>query len=190
MKKLFVFILFSPLFLFSQYNYPTVVSDTVVFQRFFNVTQYTAGDVVADSLHTYFTFSNIGGGRNGSRGKITSVTVIADTANATTAAVKVRFFSVSDTTNIQNAIAVDNGVYQSMFQLGNGKYLQIGDVAITLAMYGTSGGGATAAEGSATAALPYTLLNSKLYAVVIATAAYTPKKGGKIRIIVTVDRQF
>jgi len=191
MKKLFALIVLFSSFAFSQINYyPQIVTDTVRFVRYANATAYTAGDIVADSgsHYRYFTFSQIGT-INGSRGKITNVTVQMDTANATNTTVKVRFFSVSDTTGLWAAFPSDNAALQSTFEAGGGKYLLFGDVAVTLAIFGTSGGGATAAEGTATAAIPYTLLNGKLYCVVIATGAFTPKHLGTFRVTTQVDRQ-
>lgn len=190
-KLLLLFILLSSV-AFSQIGlYPLVVTDTVRFVRPANATAYTAGDVVADSgnHYRYFTFSNIGI-RNGSRGKITNVIVQMDTANATNTTVKVRFFSVSDTTGLWASIASDNAAFQSQFQpVSTGNYQWFGDVAVTMAIFGTTGGGATASEGTATAAIPYNLLNGKLYCVVLATGAFTPGHNGTFRVIVQVERQ-
>lgn len=176
---------------FSQIGlYPQFVTDTVRFVRPADTTVYTAGDIIADSgsHYKYFTFSNIGI-RNGSRGKITNVVVQMDTANETNTSLKVRFFSVSDTTGLFAAIASDNGAFQSPFQFGNGSYQWFGDVAVTLTVFGTTAAGATSSEGTATAAIPYYLLNGKLYCLLIATGAFEPKRNGVFRVIVQVERQ-
>ena len=195
MKKI-IFLLFLALLLLptlasSQDKYPTILVDTVMFTRDSNATVYASGDVMASYLSAskYFVFSNIAKATY-SRGRIVNVAVMADTANETTASVKVRFFSVTDTTGLWAAIAADNAVFQSKFAIGTGYFTPIGDVAVTLAMFGTTGGGATSAQGFATAALDYVLPNGKLYCIVLATAAYTPKAAGKIRVIVTVERQY
>lgn len=191
MKKLFLLFVLLSSVAFSQIGlYPLVVTDTVRFVRPANATAYTAGDVVADSgnHYRYFTFSNIGI-RAGSRGKITNVIVQMDTANATNTTVKVRFFSVSDTTGLWATIAADNAALQAKFQMGSGNYQLFGDVAVTMGIFGTAAGGSTVSEGNATAAIPYNLLNGKLYCIVIATGAFTPGHNGTFRVIVQVDRQ-
>jgi hypothetical protein len=166
--------------------------DTLVFVRPSAVDAYAAGDLVADSgdHYRYFSFDNVGS-KLGSRGKIITVSAMLDTANATNTTVKVRFFTVSDTTGLWTKFCADNAVFQSFFQTSAGQFIWLGDVAITLTMYGTTDGGATCAEGTATAAIPYRLIstNGKLYCAVIATGAFTPKLYGKVRIIVGVERQ-
>ena len=171
----------------------SVFVDTSVFVRPSAVTAYTTGDLVADSgdHNRYFSFSNVGN-RVGSRGEILTVSVMLDTANATTTTVKIRFFTVSDTTGLWAKFCADNGVFQSFFQSPAGHYVWIGDVAVTLTMYGTTGGGATCAEGTGTADLPYKLLdtNGTLYYAVIATGGFTPKLYGKVRVIVGLERDY
>ena len=66
----------------------------------------------------------------------------------------------------------------------------IGDVAVTLTIFGTTAGGATSSEGTATASLPYYLYNGKLYCVVIATGIFDPKTNGIFRITVGANKQF
>lgn len=172
--------------------YPTNIIDTVKFTRPADTTIYTAGDIVSDSgsHYKYFTLTRIGNGRTNSHGKLTYVTVQMDTANATNTTVKVRFFAVSDTTGLYGALPVDNAAFQSKFQMGAGYYRWFGDVAVTMTIFGTTAGGATSSEGTATANIPYELLNGNLYAIVLATGAFEPGHNGKFRIIVNADRQF
>ena len=142
MKKILLIFLFAS----SAYaQYPSFTVDTVRYIRPADTTVYTSGDIVADSggHYKYFTFSKIGE-RAGARGQLTNVTVQMDTANATNTTVKVRLFTVSDTTRLWAALPVDNAVFQSQFQMGAGYYTWIGDVAVTLTIFGTTAGGATA----------------------------------------------
>lgn len=175
-----------------QTYYPTFVTDTTRFARDSNTTAYASGDIIASYLSTtkYFTFSNITSTKTNSRGKITYVTVQMDTANATNTTVKVRFFGLADTTGLWASLPADNAAYQAKFSISGGSVIQFGDVAVTLGIFGTAAGGSTVSEGSATAAIPYQLLNGKLYCVVLATGAFTPKAGGLFRVIVNADRQF
>jgi hypothetical protein len=58
-----------------------------------------------------------------------------------------------------------------------------------MTIFGTTAGGATSSEGSVAVNFPYTLLNGKLYCVLLSTGAFEPKDTGSFRIIVQVDRQ-
>ena|SRR3990167_599330 len=179
--------------IFSQSQYPTFVADTIRFVRDSNATTYADGDIITDSTsdNKYFVFSNIGQGKTDSRGKITYVTVQMDTANATNTTVKIRFFAPSgDTTGLWAALPADNAAFQGKFIISGGSILQFGDVAVTLGIFGTTAAGSTVSEGSATAAIPYRLPDGKLYCVVIATGAFTPKSAGIFRIMVYADRQL
>jgi hypothetical protein len=167
--------------------------DTVLFVRPSAVAAYASGDLVADSGDhcRYFSFLKVGS-RAGSRGKILTVSIMADTSNGTTASFKVRFFTASDTTGLWAKFCADNAVFQSFFQTSAGQFIWLGDVSVTLSAYGTVGGGATCAEGTGTADLPYVLIDSNgtLYCAIIATGAYTPKLYGRIRVIVGVERDY
>ena len=190
MKKFIFLILVFSVCAFAQY--PTFVSDTVRFVRPADTVVYASGDIIADSgsHYKYFTLSNIGSSKTNSRGKITYVTVQMDTANATNTTVKVRFFGVADTTGLWTSLPADNDAIQSKFILSGGSILQFGDVAVTLTIFGTTAGGATSSEGSATATIPFQLPNGVLYCAVISTGAFEPKSNGTFRIIVNADRQY
>jgi len=186
MKKLLFLIFGLCGFLFSQY--PVYTIDTVRFIRPADTLIYASGDIIADSGGHYKYFSMIKiNERSTARGKIVNVTVQMDTANATNTTLKARFFTVSDTTGLWASLPLDNAVFQSKFQMGGGYYQWIGDVIITLGIFGTTDGGSTSSEGTATASLMY---YGKVYCVLISTGAFEPKINGLFRVIVGADKQY
>jgi len=170
--------------------YPAqVVVDTTRFTRPADTTSYTSGDLIGSTAR-YSVFSGLSSNSN-ARGTIKYVTVEFDSLNsAQTTSVKVRLFSVSDTTGLWTSLVADNAVFQSKFQTTAGRFLWFSDVAITLTGFGTTAGGATSAEGNSTASIPYQLFNGKLYAVVIATSFYKPKLSGTVKITIHAEAQY
>lgn len=174
-----------------QAAYPTFTLDSIRFVRPADTIVYASGDIVADSgaHHKYFTFSNIGGGTTDARGRLTNVTVLMDTAHVSDDTVKVGLFSSSDTTGLWGALPADNAAFQSKFQYGGGKYIWLGNVTVILKSIGTTAGGATTSEGTATCDIRYKLPNGYLYAVVIAAGTFEPKSNGIWKVLVWAEKQ-
>ncbi len=191
MKKIILLVLVVCSIASSQMYYPQFTMDSVRFVRPANATEYTGGDIIADSgsHYKYFTFSNIGEGLANARGIIRNVAVSFDTSDADNDSITVRFFSLSDTTGIWAKFPVDNAAIQSLFQSPAGKYVWLGDVTITPATFGTAAGGSLSTDGISTVDLRYKLLNGYLYCVVIAKGTFTPKHLGTVRVFVWADKQ-
>lgn len=193
MKRIFVLIAFACSLASAQFNYyPTFVLDSAQLTRPADSVIYTAGDIVAGvgGATKYLTFSLGNTARLGARGEITSVFVSMDTSNAANTAIKVRFFGLSDTTGLWASLPVDNAVYQSPFSLPGSPFYWLGDTSVVMSTFGTTAGGATSTEGVVRVKFPYVLPNGILYAVLIANGAFEPKISGKVRVRITVDRQY
>jgi hypothetical protein len=187
MKKVFLFLFITTSFVFSQITITKV--DTVSFARDSNATAYAAGDIVryypsaaGGYLFSFPVTSNAG--------EICEVAMFADTANATNATFTVMFFS--DTVGLKASggylLPIDNAAFQTQYYLS--KYY-IGQTQLALAMYGTTGGGATTAGDINTILdMHYFTSPSRIFFVVLTDAAYTPKSGGLFRVHIKTEQKL
>jgi hypothetical protein len=153
------------------------------FTRPANTTAYAAGDVVngdgSTSPLTLADVVDIGGGS----GRIVDVLLECDEPTVTNGTFRIHFFNASHT------IAADNAAFATLF--ANSDEHQ-GSCEVTLAA--TGGGAAGRNQGKVVTAEPTLPIpfvcatgDDSLYAVIEATAGYTPKSAGQFRLSVVVE---
>ena len=164
-----------------------VLIDTVRFTRpATNATAYADGDIVRTLATTGGALITFTAARtNGGGGYITAVQLSHDTANVNGANFDIMFYN--DSTGMGATLPADNAVFQTIFDYGKGSFAT---APLSLTMYGTNGGGATGARGDATGLnIPFRCISgsTKIYAVLIARGAFTPKNGGIFRLKIFIQ---
>jgi hypothetical protein len=153
------------------------------FTRPANTTAYAARDVVnGDGLTTPLTLSDvvdIGGGS----GRIVDVILECDEPTVTNGTFNVHFFNASHT------IAADNAAFASLHANADEYqgYCPVTLVAAAEGAVGRNQGKITSAEPTLPISFVCASDNDSLYAVIEATAAYTPKSAGAFRLSVVVE---
>lgn len=154
----------------------------VQFNRPANVTAYAANDAVTNSTSAGVPIAFDRAARfKGGSGYVTSVTISADTANATNATFDLILYS--DSASV--ATPADNAAFP-LDSTNNGK--RIGVVQIAFQTYGT---GSTAAIGTASNLnIPFQCesYSDNIYGILVAKAAYQPKHTGRFTIRLSVER--
>jgi zona occludens toxin (predicted ATPase) len=185
MKKILFFVLFASTISYSQLK---ILRDSTGFTRPSNATAYAAGDIVRDSATVTLKFLKWSHVSQvpGEAMYLTALQFDADTSNATNANFEVVI--LEDTTGMGAALPADNAAHQTSFAT-SANY--IATIPISLATYGTAGGGATGARAKVenlNIPLRTNKSNGNLYGYVIAQGAYTPKSGGKFAIRIWVQK--
>lgn len=142
----------------------------------------TVRDTTTNGRLTPITVSAV----KGAIGMIYGVMIAADTAYASGINMKVLFYR--DSTGVGKYIPTDGGVYQTISAIDTSF---VAEVPVTLTSYGTTAGGATGSRGYYFQAnVPFKLKanDTKLWAVLLADGAITPKKGGKYTIYTWILR--
>lgn len=189
MKTIFTTLIFLLIaqFSFSQTSQTIVAIDSLV--RPANATAYAANDVVNDSLSSsnkFLVFKNMtikatndtfvvtskGGG-----GLITSATLTTDTSNTTNGTFKLLIYKDTIPNVADNAAWVSYGVYNKYF---------VHDIDFSL----TSNGSNAAYAAVSNLSIPFqcTSDNIRLYGVLLAKGAYTPKINGHIIVTLGIIR--
>jgi hypothetical protein len=150
---------------------------------------YTAGDAVNNSTTAPVLVTLAGAGRaNGGSGKVTQVQLVTNLAVVTNGTFRVYFFNTSFTPQADNAVAT--GV------AGNAAYLQ---GYVDLPVLTADAAGSTSAvtrvdekvaggDDGVPLAFECAAGNSALYALVVATGAYTPASGQTFTLQIAVEQ--
>jgi hypothetical protein len=149
------------------------------FTRPANTTAYAAGDVVnGDGVLVPVTLTAVAK-RNGGGGVIESVGLETNNVTVTNGTFRVHFFSAS------HATAADNAAFASL-HANRAAYIGFADLTILVA----DSASATGAQTQADVNIPFQCASADddLYAVVVATGAYTPASGQVFQLTVTVRR--
>lgn len=149
------------------------------FTRPANTTAYAAGDVVnGDGVLVPVTVS-AAARSNGGGGVIESVGLLTNNVTVTNGTFRVHFFNAS------HATAADNAAFASLYA-NRATYVGFADLTILVA----DSASATAAAVNVDVNLPFQCASSgdDLYAVVVATAAYTPASAQVFQLTVAVRR--
>jgi len=163
-----------------------ILWDSTNFTRPANATAYTDGDIIRSLATTGGSLLGITAARtNGGAGYISSVEISHDTAYAAGINFDVIFYA--DSTGMGATLPADNAAYQSVYDFGK---LASPPISLQTTSYGTTAGGATSTRGAATNInYPFRCIagSTKLYAVIIARGAFTPKQSGKFRLKVFIQ---
>ena len=143
-----------------------------------NTTAYAAGDAVGTATSSVLTLSNAAR-QNSGGGRVLAVRLFKSGTTVTNATFTIHFFNTAPTDVADNAALDILYAQQSRY---------IGNLALSTMVVGGSGGGY--AYLNANPPLWYsTASGSKaLYAVIVATAAYTPASAETFTLSVTVEQ--
>ena len=149
------------------------------FTRPADTTAYAAGDVVNGSGATTPVTVADAARRNGGSGVIEFVGLETNNVTVTNGTFRVHFFNASHTT------AADNAAFASL-HANRAAYVGYADLPILVA----DSASAAAAQTEADVNIPFQCASSSddLFAVVVATGAYTPASGQVFQLTVAVRR--
>lgn len=144
-----------------------------------NTTAYAAGDVVNGDGVTVPVTLTAAARKDGGGGVIESVGLLTNNVTVTNGTFRVHFFNASHT------IAADNAAFASLYA-NRAAYIGFADLTILVA----DSASATAAAVNVDVNLPFQCASGSddLYAVIVATGAYTPASGQVVQLTVAVRR--